>query len=172
MMSPMARMFLAAAALVTACGNESPGTAAVAAEEVFGTYRVERDFGSRCAIDQPVRQPADKLELAPMMNGVSLRSCRGAESAEVCGPVRLLPEEIASGWRGTEAFAQTYENGRICVLSYREVLARVESGRLTVEINSHGAQFGVRSCTTADALAEGPSLSCTAHELAEATHTP
>jgi hypothetical protein len=172
MMSAMARMFLAAAALVTACGNEPPGTAAVAAEEVFGTYRVERDFGSRCAIDQPVRQPADKLELAPMMSGVSLRTCRGVESAEICGPVRLLPEEIASGWRGTEAFAQTYENGRVCVMTWRETLARVVNGRLTVEINTHGAQFGVRSCTVAEAAAEGPSLSCTAHELAEATRTP
>ena len=141
------------------------------AGEVAGTYRIDSHVGSRCAVDQPVQSDAAYLALRLFAEGAVIQACPDTPTNQ-CGPSTSLPEMIAHGWSGSDASAESHENGRICILQYREYAVTVIGGHLSFDSTTYGSTFGVVTCTADEARMRGTAMPCALHERIEATAAP
>lgn len=150
------------ALVLAGCASDAGGG------DPIGTFLVDADVASPCATDEPVADPTDRLVVAPLGVGVTVEPCR--DELPSCDPILTLADAVAAGFAGTDASAQSFENGRVCELAFRELALTVRGDRLTLDITTHSTQLGFGSaCTIDEAVARGTAMPCARHERITAT---
>jgi hypothetical protein len=132
-----------------------------------GVYRVDSHVGSQCAIDQPVANPETSLTVTMTADGIKID-----EGIDTGGPGFAMSNMAPGRWSGFAANAQSVENGRVCLLTYREHTAVFEGDHLVFEDTTYGIQFGPIDCTVDAAVSHGKTMPCETHERIDATHEP
>lgn len=139
--------------------------------DLTGVYEVDLDVGSSpCGADTPVAQPWPFVKIAEstILTGFWMRGCSDAATTVCSGDMVLdsLTEPFETGWAG---FMYGTEAGPPCLLVYKQRIAKLDAGKLTIDITEHRDEARPGECSAAYAEALSTSLPCVRHERIEAT---